>query len=639
VRRSIAGLALLVGGLWEAPADAQRTQENAAREADDGFGKSVGNESIGIYASGEVRGFSATAAGNNRIEGLYFDRAGSVTETIVRGSTVRVGLSAFGYPLPAPTGIIDIELRRAGSEAVASVQLNSGDYGGTDLIVDAAIPVTERLSINLDGGLYDDEYVNGAGAWFVSYGGVARWRPANAIELTGFFGRYDYGDEEQAPVLYPAGDHLPPRVERRRFFGQDWADWAGHSQNLGGLIKAEFGLWQIAAGAFNSRFTRDRYASAWYDDVGENGVGRSFVLTGVDQRAASSSGEVRVRRVLADGPRRHWVLASMRARDVRTDYGGYALTDLGEAVAGVPDPRPRPERVHGSLTHDRVRQLSYALGYEMRWPDVAEVNIGLTRSDYRKTVRQPGLSEARQVDRPWLWNAAAAVTLSHGLTLYGAATRGLEESGIAPANAANRGEALPALRTRQHEIGFRYAFGANWRLVSAAFDIAKPYFELDSTDGAFRELGKVSHRGVEASLSGRPYESLSVVAGAVLLRPRVSGQAVEEGRLGERPIGRTGLLIDVSLDYRLPWAEGLSVDLRATHEGRRVANATGTIELPARTVFDLGARHRTRIGGVPTLLRAQVKNAGDAYGWKVSNGGGFTLLQGRRATLSITADF
>ena len=72
----------------------QRRQENAAREADDGFGKSVGNEPIGIYASGEVRGFSATAAGSNRIEGLYFDRTGAVTDVIIRGSTVRVGLSA-----------------------------------------------------------------------------------------------------------------------------------------------------------------------------------------------------------------------------------------------------------------------------------------------------------------------------------------------------------------------------------------------------------------------------------------------------------------------------------------------------------------------------------------------------------------
>lgn len=639
MKRSLGTALLLAYGVWDSPAEAQRTQENAAREADDGFGKSVGNESIGIYASGEVRGFSATAAGNNRIEGLYFDRAGAVTDVIVRGSTVRVGLSAFGYPLPAPTGIVDLELRRTGERAVVSVQLNSGEYRGTDLVVDAAIPVTDRLSVNFDGGLYDDEYVNGGDAWFVSYGGVARWRPVDAVELTGFFGRYDYGDEEQAPVLYPAGDHLPPRIERRRFFGQQWADWAGHSQNMGALVKASLGSWQLAAGGFNSRFTRDSYASAWYSDVSREGIGRSFLLSGVDQRAASSSGEIRISRAFADGPRRHWLLTSLRARDVRTDYGGYALADLGAVEAGVPDPRPRPDFAYGPLTHDRVRQLSYALGYEMRWPNVAEVNLGVTRSDYRKVVRQPGLPEARQDEHPWLWNAAVAVMPTSRLTLYAAATRGLEESGVAPANAVNRGEALPALRTRQRELGIRYALSANWRLVAAVFDIAKPYFEIDRTDGTYRALGEVSHRGIEASLSARPHESLSIVAGAVLLRPRVSGQAVDDGRLGDRPIGRTGILIDTAIDYRLGWVPGLSLDLRATHEGRRVANAAGTLELPARSIVDLGARYRTRIGGVPTLFRAQVKNIGDVFGWKVSSGGAFALLQGRRATLSVTADF
>lgn len=639
MRRRLGALLLVAGGVWAAPAEAQRTQENTAREAEDGFGKSVGNESIGIYASGEVRGFSATAAGNNRVEGLYFDRAGAVTDVIVRGSTVRVGLTAFGHPFPAPTGIVDLELRRAGPEPVMSVQLNSGDYLGTDLTVDAALPVTDRFGINVDFGLYDDEYVSGASAWFVSYGGVARWRPVDSVELTGFFGRYDYGDEEQSPVLYPSGAHLPPRIERRRYFGQEWADWAGHSQNYGGMAKVSLGSWQLAAGAFSSRFTRDSYASAYFIDVGPDGMGRSFLLSGRDQRAASVSGEVRISRALNEGPRRHWLLASMRGREVDTDYGGYSLADLGPAQIGVPAPQPRPDFAYEPLTHDRVRQVSYALGYEMRWPGVAEVNLGVTRSDYRKAVVQPGLPEATQHDRPWLWNGAVAVTPTGRLTLYAAATRGLEESGVAPANAANRGAALPALRTRQQEVGLRYAFSDEWRLVVAGFDVAKPYLEIDRADGVYRELGKVTHRGIEASLSAAPFENLTVVAGAVMLRPRVSGQAVEDGRLGERPIGRTGLLIDAAADYQIVSVPGLSIDARVTHEGRRTANAAGTLELPARTLVDLGARYRTRIGGVPTLFRAQIKNAANVFGWRVSSGGGFTLLQGRRATLSVTVDF
>ncbi|MEJ5978273.1 TonB-dependent receptor [Novosphingobium sp. PS1R-30] len=636
--RKLVSAALLAWGSGETPALAQRTADNAARTAEDGFGSSVGNESIGIYASGQVRGFSASDAGNNRIEGLYFDKQGAVTDVIVRGSNVRVGLSAFGYPLPAPTGIVDIDLRRVGKDAVASLQLSSGEYLGTDFTADLALPVSERFSVNLDLGLFDDQYVNGAGGWFVSYGGVARWQPVDRVELTGFFGRYDFGDEEQGPTIYTAGAYLPPRIERRRFFGQDWGQWAGHAQNYGAMLKADLGAWQIAAGAFNSRFARDDYASAYFEGVDRQGLGRSFVIRGRDQRAASTSGEIRVSRTFAEGPRRHRLLASARGRSVATDYGGYAVADLGIGRVGVPAPVPEPALGYGPPTHDRVRHLSYALAYELRWPRVAELNLGVTRTDYRKRIDQPGLPRTDQHDRPWLWNAALALMPTDRLTLYAATTRGLEESGIAPSNAANRGEALPALRTRQYEFGARYALGT-WRIVLAAFDIAKPYFEIDRSDGAYRQLGSVTHRGLEGSLSARPVPNLNLIVGAVLLRPRVSGQAVADGRLGAKPIGRTGMLIDAAVDYQLSSLPGFSLDARLVHEGRRVANAADTLAIPARTIVDLGARYRTRVGKVPTMFRVQVRNLGDVYGWQVSGGGGFTLAKGRRAVASVTADF
>ena len=621
------------------PALAQRADENAVREAEDGFGKSVGNESVGIYASGDVRGFSANDAGNARIEGLYFDRAGGITDVVVRGTTVRVGLTAFGYPFPAPTGIVDTDLRRTGRDPVASVRLSSGEYLGPDVVADAAIPMGDKLGLNVALGLFDDQYVSGASAWFVSYGSVARWRPAKGVELTGFFARYDYGDEEQSPTLYTSGAFMPPKVERRLFYGQQWADWRGHSQNYGGFAKASLGEWQFAAGLFNSRFTRDDFASLYFDGVDRTGQGRLVVVSGKDQRSASTSGEARASRVFAEGARRHRILLSVRGRSKQNDYGGYDVADLGAATIGVSDPRPEPDRSFGALTEDRVRQTSYALGYEMRWPGLGEVNLGVTRSDYRKTVAQPGRAAETTRDRPWLWNAAMAVTPSERLTLYGAMTRGLEESGTAPGNAANRNEALPALRTRQKEVGVRYALPGGMRLVAALFDIRKPYFEIDSRDGIYRILGTVLHRGAEFSLAGEPLQGLNLVAGAVLLRPRVTGQAVDEGRLGARPIGRTGTLIDVNADYMIPGMPGVSVDLRLLHEGKRTARADDRLDIPARTTIDLGARYRVTLGKIPATLRVQVRNLANVYGWRVFGGGGFAPIPGRRVIGTVTADF
>ena len=68
------------------PAFAQRTDDNAVSSAEDAFGKSVGDEQIGLYNPGLVRGFSPEAAGNLRIEGLYFDQRGSLTDRLLDGA-------------------------------------------------------------------------------------------------------------------------------------------------------------------------------------------------------------------------------------------------------------------------------------------------------------------------------------------------------------------------------------------------------------------------------------------------------------------------------------------------------------------------------------------------------------------------
>jgi iron complex outermembrane recepter protein len=108
---STAALAALIA---PSVALAQRTDDNATTQSDDAFGKSVGDERIGIYDPYNVRGFSAVEAGNTRIEGLYFFQQANPTDRLVDGSTMRVGIAAQGYPFPAPTGIADYSLRKPG---------------------------------------------------------------------------------------------------------------------------------------------------------------------------------------------------------------------------------------------------------------------------------------------------------------------------------------------------------------------------------------------------------------------------------------------------------------------------------------------------------------------------------------------
>src|ERR1044072_706275 len=106
-------------------ANAQRAEENVTTGSEDAFGRSIGNESIGIYNEGDVRGFSPIEAGNVRIEGLYFDRLGTLTQRLIEGSTIRVGIASQSYPFPSPTGIVDYDLRRVGEKQALRAGANS----------------------------------------------------------------------------------------------------------------------------------------------------------------------------------------------------------------------------------------------------------------------------------------------------------------------------------------------------------------------------------------------------------------------------------------------------------------------------------------------------------------------------------
>src|SRR5271156_459513 len=111
------------------PASAQHASDNPVTAADDAYGLTLGLESVGIYSPGLVRGFSPQTAGNVRLDGLYFDQQGGLSNRVVEGSTIRVGVTEIGYAFPAPTGIVDYDLRHAdGDKPTAAVVTSAGPY-------------------------------------------------------------------------------------------------------------------------------------------------------------------------------------------------------------------------------------------------------------------------------------------------------------------------------------------------------------------------------------------------------------------------------------------------------------------------------------------------------------------------------
>jgi iron complex outermembrane receptor protein len=625
------------------PAHAQRAGDNAVTAADDAFGTAIGNESIGLYSTSQVRGFSPVTAGNVRIEGVYIDRQGSIAQRLVSGSTIRVGVSAQGYPFPAPTGIVDYRLRTVGDRPLVSVVAGSFAYGAPSIEIDAQLPLDgNSLGVAFGASYGHEEYYDGADAGYFRAAIIPRWRPSDSVEIIPFWSMTIGRGEEVAPTIVSAGAFVPPGAPRRRYFGQGWAAKDSNSTNAGLIAKARIGEhWALVGGIFRSTFANEQNFAQNFVSTTQDGRTRAQVIADPGQRYTSTSGELRVSRSVVEGPRLHTLHLSMRARQLDSRYGGAAPPiDLGERPLGAVAPMPSSGPFSfGERTRDHVRQIVIGIAYEGRWKDVGELSFGVQRANYSKTIDLPDDAPAtRARDRPWLLNASAAVYLTDALALYASYTRGLEESGLAPNSAANRNEALPAIRTRQADAGIRWAILPAMKLIAGVFDVRKPYFNTDEAN-VFAILGDVRHRGVELSLVGNPTDQLSVVAGAVLMAPRVTGAAVALGRVGGKPLGQSATVLRGNGDYRLGFLPGVSLDLALSWYGRRPASRDNLVWVAPYALIDTGARYRFKLGQSPATFRVQVQNMTNKFAWSIVGSNSYGLMDKRRFTVFLAVDF
>jgi iron complex outermembrane receptor protein len=626
--------------LTTAPAAAQRASENAVTAAEDAFGSSIGREAIGLYGAGSVRGFSAIAAGNARIESLYFDQVWNPSGRLRRSSTIRVGLSAQGFPFPAPTGIVDYALRKPGETAAGALYVSADSYDNRSIEADVELPLAgERLGIGGGIGLYRNGFTNGSDSLQHVEGLTLRWRPSPAVEVQPFWGRSDIYGDEAGPIYIPAGAVLPPQPPRRRFNGPDWARYRGIALFYGSIARISPAPgWTLRTGLFRTAFDDERAFSNLLVDVRPDGSARQLLIADPPSKLASTSGELRLTRSVTDGERLHVVHLSGRGRLRDNRYDGSDSIDLGATVIGRRVDTPKPAFRFGPQSRDRVRQGTGGVAYEMRWRGVGEMAAGVQRSAYRKRVAQPGVAVAETETGVWLYNASVALNVTDALVAYAGITRGLEESGVAPANAANRGEALAAIRTSQRDGGIRWSLTPDLRLTAGLFDVRKPYFSLDQNN-RFTLLGDVRHRGLETSLTGKLAPNLSIVAGAVLLDADVGGEGVRLGRVGPRPVGVPARNFQLNADWRPKLLPGLSLDAAIRHQGRMSARRDNAVDLPARTTFDAGLRYATKIFDRPSSLRVEVTNVTDRKGFDLRGSGAYDIAEGRVIGLSLATDF
>ncbi|HET7282795.1 MAG TPA: TonB-dependent receptor, partial [Sphingomicrobium sp.] len=423
-----------------------RSDENAVTQAEDAFGFSVGRESLGIYNSGNVRGFSPVAAGNLRINGLYFDQQWGLSGTIVDSTSIKVGLSAQGYPFTAPSGIVDQTLREPGDKAGASMVANWDSYGTYGVEVDGTLPVNPKLSVGYGFNGTHQAFPDGTNNFNHTESLILRWRPTRAIEIMPFWSLNNDYDDEAGTFYVPAGPFLPklPRVDHNE--GPGWADFRYKGLDEGLLASARLSQnWVLRAGAFRSVWDVKHSYSGLFVNEQPDGSGDRQLFVDPPNKQQSNSGEIRLTHSIPDGPRLHVIHLSVRRRDAKREFGGSEFIDFGPGRIGEDVTAPKPDTFHFTEeSHDRVQQTTVGVAYDGRWKNVGEISFGISKARFRKQTDIPGEAPAITRSSPLLYNATAAANVTTSIIVYAGYARGLEESGTAPDSAANRKQPLPA---------------------------------------------------------------------------------------------------------------------------------------------------------------------------------------------------
>ena len=627
-------------------AHAQRASENVVTSAQDAFGTTVGDESIGLYSSTNARGFSPKDAGNMRIEGLFYDQQGSFgfSSQLSKSTTMRVGLSAQSYPAPAPTGIADIRLRLPGDTTLVSVSSSFGpysaSYGGQ---VDLELPIiSNKLGAVFSVAAGHTELDFHGDFHYQDYSGLLHWTPNADTEIITFMQRSDAAAGESPPNVFTGGAFLPPEVDRNIYFGPNFTHGRNRIQTNIGLIGRSlvFGNWRLQAGLFRSVNTLKNDFIVLFTNTQADGTADLNIRSRPSPWLGSFSGEVRASGIFADGPRRHTLHISAKGRAGKRTFGGGDTLSFGTAVIGVAIPFTTPTGFNfGTQSRDKIRHGTTGVTYVGQWAGVGEVSAGVQKTFYRRTVDQFGPTLTTTRNNPWLYNGTLAIEGGENLTFYASYTRGLEDSGIAPESAANPGEALAASLTEQIDAGLRYKITPDITLVAGVFEVKKPYFDRD-TSNVFARVGSLRHRGVEMSLSGQPLEGLKVVAGAVLLQARVSGTTVDLGLIGDVPPGELPVLFRFNADYGPAAWRGFSVNAKVNFEDSHNANRLNTVRISSVTTVDLGARYNFKVYNTSASVRFDVRNVTDVFAWKVAGASGrYSTLPARRYIARVAAEF
>jgi len=615
-----------------------QSSTNVATVAVDAFGEKVGSEQIGLYNEQQVRGFSLQESGNYRLDGAYFIRSANITDAALNGVTIRVGINALGVDFPAPSGIVEYRLPVAAPGHREQIEFALRDYGGYAVLLrGSGASADARFGASYGVSFMNETGSDGAKRRPRHLGFVPVWKPNDRVLIKGMVSLDRFTRPSGDYTVAPSETVLPTAQPHPGIYYADWAT-TDQMQIAGGAVA------QIAASdrvSIQSSFVvtdMDRERGDFtLMTLDRNGIGTASAVRSRPSHSRSMAGEFKTGWIVAQD---HRVFGTLRWRRSESEVRPGVSYNLGavDQRLGVPVTSEPPAPSVLTPTFDDTRQIMAGFGYEANFTAAWWVRGAVLRTRYQKQVTPPGAIARKNVESPWLYDLATAYDLTDSITVFATTVRGLEESGTAPNNAANRNEVLPAVMATQYEVGMRYRVSPDITFISSLFEISKPTPGIDAQN-VYNLIGHARHRGVELSLTGKPMPGVNIVGGLALLDADRSGDLVDRRIIVGRAVGVPAVTGLINLTYQLPFLEGVSIDSQLNYTSKRLLNSRTGIYTPAYATLDLGARYAFNIGGNNAVLRARIGNLFGENAWTATRTETINRVQRRAFRLSLTTNF
>jgi iron complex outermembrane recepter protein len=298
--------------------------------------------------------------------------------------------------------------------------------------------------------------------------------------------------------------------------------------------------------------------------------------------------------------------------------------------------RERAVEGYASVTSDLTTTLQSFAGVR-----VSRLNRASERSDGSRAVAYD-----QTITTPWAglaWSPLAS-TMVYASWGQGAETEAVPNR---PSRFVNYGQSLPALKSKQTEIGVKWQANSRLLMTGALFSIDKPYADNVATASGLplRVAGakEARHRGLELAATGRVTDALSLQASMTALEAKFT-KAVDPTLTGQRVTNVPRVKTSVFADYKIAAVHGLSLNALATYESGKAVTADGSVRLPNAWQIDAGTRFDHVIAGKATTWRLNVENLTNRIYWReapTQSWGGIYLFPSTSRTVrgSVTVAF